>query len=81
MATFTMRVFRGGPEGGDFKEYRVGAGEGCGEHPYDSAGKRMRPAGAHAGGAVPARRGSARRSAEGRPIGRPTGAVASKWLN
>ncbi|HUM15528.1 MAG TPA: succinate dehydrogenase/fumarate reductase iron-sulfur subunit [Candidatus Nitrosotalea sp.] len=28
MATFTMRVFRGGPEGGDFKEYRVEAGEG-----------------------------------------------------
>jgi succinate dehydrogenase / fumarate reductase iron-sulfur subunit len=28
MATFTMRVFRGGPEGGDFKEYKVEAGEG-----------------------------------------------------
>ena len=28
MATFTMRVFRGSPEGGDFKEYRVEAGEG-----------------------------------------------------
>ncbi|HEY7653078.1 MAG TPA: succinate dehydrogenase/fumarate reductase iron-sulfur subunit [Methylomirabilota bacterium] len=28
MATFTMRVFRGGPDGGDFKEYRVEAGEG-----------------------------------------------------
>jgi succinate dehydrogenase iron-sulfur subunit len=28
MATFTMRVFRGGPERGDFKEYRVEAGEG-----------------------------------------------------
>ncbi|HYA49757.1 MAG TPA: succinate dehydrogenase/fumarate reductase iron-sulfur subunit [Streptosporangiaceae bacterium] len=28
MATFTMRVFRGKPEGGDFKEYRVEAGEG-----------------------------------------------------
>jgi succinate dehydrogenase / fumarate reductase iron-sulfur subunit len=26
--TFTMRVFRGSPEGGDFKEYRVEAGEG-----------------------------------------------------
>ncbi len=26
--TFTMRVFRGGPEGGDFKEYQVEAGEG-----------------------------------------------------
>jgi succinate dehydrogenase / fumarate reductase, iron-sulfur subunit len=28
MATFTMRVFRGSPESGDFKEYRVEAGEG-----------------------------------------------------
>jgi succinate dehydrogenase / fumarate reductase iron-sulfur subunit len=28
MPTFTMRVFRGNPEGGDFKEYRVEAGEG-----------------------------------------------------
>jgi succinate dehydrogenase / fumarate reductase iron-sulfur subunit len=28
MPTFTMRVFRGGPAGGDFKEYRVEAGEG-----------------------------------------------------
>jgi succinate dehydrogenase / fumarate reductase iron-sulfur subunit len=28
MATFTMRVFRGGPDGGDFKAYRVEAGEG-----------------------------------------------------
>jgi succinate dehydrogenase / fumarate reductase iron-sulfur subunit len=28
MPTFTMRVFRGGPGGGDFKEYRVEAGEG-----------------------------------------------------
>ena len=28
MPTFTMRVFRGDPEGGDFKEYRVEAGEG-----------------------------------------------------
>jgi succinate dehydrogenase / fumarate reductase iron-sulfur subunit len=28
MPTFTMRVFRGGPEGGAFKEYRVEAGEG-----------------------------------------------------
>jgi succinate dehydrogenase / fumarate reductase iron-sulfur subunit len=27
-ATFTMRVFRGGPEAGDFKEYRVEGGEG-----------------------------------------------------
>ena len=27
-ATFTMRVFRGGPDGGDFKEYRVEGGEG-----------------------------------------------------
>jgi len=26
--TFTMRVFRGGPEAGDFKEYRVEGGEG-----------------------------------------------------
>jgi succinate dehydrogenase / fumarate reductase iron-sulfur subunit len=26
--TFTMRVFRGSPEGGDFKEYRVEGGEG-----------------------------------------------------
>ncbi|HSL52122.1 MAG TPA: succinate dehydrogenase/fumarate reductase iron-sulfur subunit [Candidatus Deferrimicrobiaceae bacterium] len=28
MPTFTMRVFRGSPEGGDFKEYQVEAGEG-----------------------------------------------------
>jgi len=28
MPTFTMRVFRGGPQAGDFKEYRVEAGEG-----------------------------------------------------
>ena len=28
MPTFTMRVFRGSPEGGGFKEYRVEAGEG-----------------------------------------------------
>jgi succinate dehydrogenase / fumarate reductase iron-sulfur subunit len=28
MATFTMRVFRGDPRGGDFKEYRVDADEG-----------------------------------------------------
>ncbi len=28
MPAFTMRVFRGGPAGGDFKEYRVEAGEG-----------------------------------------------------
>ncbi len=28
MPTFTMRVFRGGPGAGDFKEYRVEAGEG-----------------------------------------------------
>jgi len=28
MATFTMRVFRGSPESGGFKEYRVEAGEG-----------------------------------------------------
>ena len=26
--TFTMRVFRGGPDGGDFKEYQVEGGEG-----------------------------------------------------
>src|SRR5712691_4733095 len=28
MPTFAMRVFRGGPAGGDFKEYRVEGGEG-----------------------------------------------------
>ena len=28
MATFTMRVFRGTPEAGDFKYYQVEGGEG-----------------------------------------------------
>ncbi|HWP77264.1 MAG TPA: succinate dehydrogenase/fumarate reductase iron-sulfur subunit, partial [Methylomirabilota bacterium] len=28
MPTFTMRVFRGSPEAGDFKEYKVEGGEG-----------------------------------------------------
>jgi succinate dehydrogenase / fumarate reductase iron-sulfur subunit len=28
MPTFTMRVFRGGPQAGDFKEYKVEVGEG-----------------------------------------------------
>ena len=28
MPTFTMRVFRGSPEAGDFKEYKVESGVG-----------------------------------------------------
>src|SRR5437016_402650 len=28
MATFTLKVFRGGPTGGDFRDYRVDAEEG-----------------------------------------------------